>query len=310
MSALDLEDLLCSSGHRFDFFQLVELLREGRGDATSTDGSAIRFRSDPSVAFPAADVSCVRKRGNGLDICLAFMGLAGSSSPLPGYFVHHMAKYEGDDEALGDFLAIFNHRIYALLYEAWQRSKMTGRRDERRKGLARGLEILTGADRSSVSGPARLGLACAGILARGARSAAGLRCLLSHYLGGPTVRVEEMVPQRSCVPDRPRLGRNTRLGDNALVGDTIPTLAGRFRVVVGPLGRTGFERFTNDKEYARRLKQVIAEYVSDPLDFEVHISLSAPELVPCRIGDSMSRIGRTAQLGSRAKHDRSAVVAI
>jgi type VI secretion system protein ImpH len=285
----------------FDFFQAVKLLEEyfrGRtGSEQPLAEGAIRFSSDPSMTFPASDLADLRGGDEAVELVASFMGLTGCSSPLPGYFVEHAARSTGEDESLSDFLAIFNNRIYALLYDSWKKHRITAGRNGRPAGIAARLLELAGGEPGGWD-PHRV--ACAGLLARNAHSAEGLEQLLSHCLDGTAVRVLEHEPRRVAVDRRPRLGE-ARLGVNALTGDSVLSRSARFRVVVGPVGRPRFEQLRPGTTAHARIRSLVREFLSDPLDFDVDVVLASDELVPVRLGDEGARLGRTAVLGIRPR---------
>lgn len=122
------------------FFALVAMLERLTPDAARVGGDGpvahevLRFRNEPSMGFPAGDVSCAsirevaRKpsaplegRREVVDIVTAFLGVTGSVSPLPLYLAAEVAHDTGPHNVQRDFLDIFHHRLISLLYRMWMR---------------------------------------------------------------------------------------------------------------------------------------------------------------------------------------------
>ncbi|MGL5106936.1 MAG: type VI secretion system baseplate subunit TssG, partial [Plesiomonas shigelloides] len=83
---------------RFNFFQLVEVLSrlEQMDLEAETDRlpaqEKIRFKSAASLGFPASDVLQVSQDEVGRhQLEVAFLGLHGSQSPMPGYYLDDLA---------------------------------------------------------------------------------------------------------------------------------------------------------------------------------------------------------------------------
>lgn len=51
-----------------------------------------------------------------------FMGLQGSQSPLPGYYLDHLAwKAVHEQSPVGDFLDMFSHRLTQFVWHIWRK---------------------------------------------------------------------------------------------------------------------------------------------------------------------------------------------
>ncbi len=66
----------------------------------------LRFSADASLAFPCSDISALKRDTSGaFRMTTTFMGLQGSQSPLPGYYLDHLAwKAVHEQSPVGDFL--------------------------------------------------------------------------------------------------------------------------------------------------------------------------------------------------------------
>ncbi|KAA1336618.1 type VI secretion system baseplate subunit TssG, partial [Escherichia coli] len=93
------------------------------GQTDRPDRESIRFRSSASLAFPTRDViSLVQSKRGFFELEVSFMGLHGSQSPMPGYYLDSLAWEDAQGEnRLTDFLNLFNHRLITLLHQIWRK---------------------------------------------------------------------------------------------------------------------------------------------------------------------------------------------
>uniref|UniRef100_UPI00057783B9 type VI secretion system baseplate subunit TssG n=1 Tax=Yersinia pestis TaxID=632 RepID=UPI00057783B9 len=84
---------------------------------------AIRFKSTASLAFPTRDVIALDTSARGqFELEVSFLGLHGSQSPLPGYYLDSLAWEDAQNEnRLTDFMNVFNHRLLTLLHQIWRK---------------------------------------------------------------------------------------------------------------------------------------------------------------------------------------------
>ncbi len=116
----------------YGFFQAVRLLRVAayqRGQTTGDMAEAVRFRTNPSLDFPASAVQdLVSPDGDGAPAVMTvnFMGVHGVNGPLPRHYselIHRLERERRDPErnALRAWFDLFNDRFIALFYEAWEK---------------------------------------------------------------------------------------------------------------------------------------------------------------------------------------------
>jgi len=149
--------------------------------------------------------------------------------------------------------------------------------------------------------PSRLHWAAfAGRLSGHVRNREGLEALLSRVLDRP-VRVEENVGRWTTINHRPTLGRGSdrpvALGGSSVVGARLYDVAGKFRIVVGPLDLGSYRALRPDGGKASSLRSAVSLYLNGSLDYDVKLLLDPSELQPAALGDKRSRVGSTARLG-------------
>ncbi len=311
-------DLLCAP-RRYDFHQAVELLSaiapDGKavGYAVSPEEEHLRFRADPSLAFPVADVTGIEVLdGEGRNVprfrlTVTFMGLYGTASPLPAFYNEAIAQSDDEPNNRRDFLDLFNHRLISLTYRSWRRYRhYLQYRDRGRDPFSRQMLAFAGLlpdevrDRIAPEHPEKL-LACVGLLALRSRSGSIVAAVVSRMFGGIRVRVEEFVERWVAISpeQRCRLGQaNAGLGQSAVAGARVRDVAGKFNLALGPLDFRSFRRHLPDGPDYQPLRSLVRFLLRDPLDFDVRLKLRREEMPGLHLGgDCPARLGWSSWLG-------------
>jgi type VI secretion system protein ImpH len=276
---------------------LEEYFRRTEGVVNPLDSGKIRFTPDKSITFPPNDMAEIKEVEGVLHFTLSFMGLVGVTSPLPVYFSEYLSTHPETAPPLYDFLTIFNHRVYCLFYRAWKKYQflfnfIADGSDSFTQKIAMLSGVSTGGDAKKL----RL-LAYCGILSSTARSAAGLKSLISDYFDGVPIAVAEFAPRWAKLRNVKPIGTDTPLGKATILGTSYFDRAGKFRVVVGPLSRTVYEQFLPGTDNIADMKQLIGAYLSDPLEYDIEVQLQSIELIPVILGEDETRLGETSSLG-------------
>jgi type VI secretion system protein ImpH len=318
----------------FDFFQLLNLLERSLAGAAPigrqgpVKREAVRLRPELSLGFPCADFSTADWREEPdatqrLRLTVTFLGLYGADSPLATHFTERLLiskdnadDYEKDDR-VREFLDLFHHRLLSLLYRVWikYRHYATFQPDGRdpislviRGFMGIGTDHLD--DKLGV--PAVRLFRYAGILLQRPRSATGLAGQLRDYFPGVPFDIESCVGRwlRIDPADQNRLGRGgCTLGQDFLVGQRMFDRSGKFRVKVGPLGFEAFSRFLPGGSAAAEIAQVVRFYCTDPLDFDLHVTLRGEEVpdLPLAGTGVLGRLSQTTWLKSQPSPDKSVI---
>ncbi len=307
-----------ASAARFSFYRLVYLLERVFPDAPRVGHTGparderIRIRADPSLTFAASDVTSFsyskfpdnEKR---VQVSSAFMGLYGSTSPLPTFFVEDIALsvFNGGPQPVREFLDVIHHRLFGLLYRAWSKYRlsvgyMRGGKDDftRRMFCTVGLD---GFGEGKTALHPFYFLRFAPILASKSRSARGLQVVLDELLGGIGVDIEQFVGHWTLIekPLRNKLGvANHQLGESLVIGRYVYDGSGRFTLKLGPLEYDDYLSFLPGGHRRPFLKSVIDTFTPGIHDvmLELHVDLdSAPRF---QLGSPRaSTLARTAWLG-------------
>jgi type VI secretion system protein ImpH len=307
---------------RFDFFQAVRLLSlAGVGDRSDADGAGdarlppenglddmpVRFRAEVGLGFPASAVSSFTMPPVGNDqphessapeMTVTFLGLAGTGGVLPWHYTQLLIdRVRGKDLGLRDFLDLFNHRLVAQFYRAWEKCHFyVGYELSRRGGggTDRFTQMLFGLvglgtpglrGRQSISDDVLLHYA--GHFSHRPRSAAALGQIVSDLFRLPA-EVEQFRGQWMPLPARDqtqlRRGRNNALGVSAIAGSRVWGVEHKFRVRLRVNRYETFREFMPDGAAHRSFADVVRSFVGPAYDFDLQLVLPGMEVPSCRLG--------------------------
>jgi type VI secretion system protein ImpH len=341
---------LFRDGPEFDFFQAVRLLQRIYPDRKPVGRDAqpltevVRFRAHLSLAFPPSAVHVVEPP---LDdrpmarLIQTFLGLTGPSGVLPRHYTQLLLDLGRDVKgperrSLGDWLALFDHRLVSLFYRAWEKYRFWVPY-ERGEAFLREPDAFTaavfsliGLGLTALRGRLRVALPphedeperplakiddlallyYSGLLAQRPPSAAGLEALLSDYFGLP-IAVRQFQGQWLALEraDQTCLGAHGRVGVDAVAGSRVWDVQSGFRIRLGPIRLNRFEEFLPDRAPAPGRKslfllaQLARLYVGPDLDFDVQLVLDATEVPACVLGGAGfgARLGWNTWLISRRR---------
>jgi type VI secretion system protein ImpH len=296
-------------GYAFDFFRALQLLEHQWNVAhIESASSPIRLKPDPSVVFPNADISTIKRTGtvpHEVEVQLRFMGLYGVASPLPSYFYSDISKDFDTSKPVADFLDIFNHRLYAYFYKAWKKYRpsvfFSGDADDvhsKRFLALAGLGTSGALQANPLSKP--MLIAASSLLVGPNRNARGLQSLLHYFLAVP-VQICENIARWVNIPERPRMGRTNQglaavLGQTSIIGARIHDVAGKIRIVLGPMPMSEYAAYKKGAPQAVILTNVLKLYLSDFLTYDVLLKLR-PDQEQTTLGGRTFKLGLNTMIG-------------
>jgi type VI secretion system protein ImpH len=267
------------------FFQFVEELQRQRPEATpvgstrSVQGEIVRFRANPTFAFPPQEVASVKPHPSVeglLEVTLNLIGLYGPASPLPTVFTERVIDSEFDN-ALRDFLDLFNHRFAGLLFLVWKHYRYdlryeAGASDSTSKAIGSLFGLVPEDD--SIGRQRVALLPYTGLLAMESRSADTAARVLSHVFA-MGCRIEEFVPRRVELPPEAqfRLGASIELGTETLLGESVEDVTGHCRIWVGPLSLERYLVFLPDGPDHHVLLRTVDFVINEPLSRDIGFRL-------------------------------------
>ncbi|HEX6534364.1 MAG TPA: type VI secretion system baseplate subunit TssG [Gemmatimonadaceae bacterium] len=298
-----LERMLRADPTAFEFTQAVRLLERLRPDRAPVGGfgdpraEVARFTAHQSIAFPASEIQALELGDvdTPARITVNFIGLTGPLGVLPlNYTLLVAERARARDTAMRDFLDIFNHRVAALFYRAWEKYRFTVTHERGGEDpLFRHLRDLVGVGTPGLQHrlPVRdeTLVFYTGLLGMRSRPAAALEQMLEDYFG-VRATVEQFVGGWYPLDEGTRceLGdestASSQLGLGAVAGDEIWDQQARVRVRLGPLARRQYDDFLPDGAAHEPLRALLRFFGEDQLDFEVQLVLARDDAPACVLG--------------------------
>ena len=274
----------------FSFFQLVRLLENSVRSAARVGSAApavaeqFRFRPNTSLGFPASDVVSIEHtpasfdRPSRLRITTSFLGLYGSTSPLPICYSEEILQEDPDCARVRDFLDIFHHRLISLLYRCWSKYRYPiefehGKDDPITTRLFAiiGLGSPALVQAAGISDPWRL-LHFAGLFHHQPHCAANLERILTDYFDGLPVEVEQCTGSWVAIrkEQSSSLGRkNCSLGVDCSIGKQVFSRMVSFRIWIGPCEYDRMLDFLPDQNEYDALRRIVDLFVNSHLNFDI-----------------------------------------
>jgi type VI secretion system protein ImpH len=352
-----LEQRLWEEPYAFDFFQAVRILerlypdRRAVGREGPARGEVARFRAHLSLSFPPSALYELDRPTESLPaplMTVAFFGLYGPSGVLPRHYTELLLRLQRDGKgpektALRAWFDLFNHRVIALFFRAWEKYRFYVPYERKEYALSepdpftRALLSMVGLGTPRLRHRLRVSfwdevddqlqerilaeiddlvlLHYGGFLAHRRCNAVSLEAMLADYFRLP-VRVRQFQGQwlRLDEANQSRMGPdgpNNLLGTNLVAGDRVWDVQGKIRIRVGPLTYPQFTEFLPDRTPVARRKQffvlvhLVRLFVGPALDFDVQVVLRADEVPWCKLGgEGGSQLGWNTWVRSLAfPHD-------
>lgn len=304
----DLEESLIKEGPSYSFFQAIRLIRlilkqreaSGVQDAASIEGRFLRIHPELTLGFPSADIAGIKTMPLEGDeyrfvINTTFLGLYGTSSPLPSFYTEDLFFEAADDKSVTrDFIDIVNSAVYSLFVRSLLKYNIFLQicEEQNREYLER-IYCLMGIGNVEVQTPAdeearRSLLRYAGIMSQQPRSALGLKTILSDALQGIEVNIRQCIPQMVAVPvdQRTSLGiTNATLGDDMYVGSEIADCMGKFSIIIGPVPPEMFSACLPGGTVLNRAVFLVDKYLDSPLEYDFELFFDRVGIPVCSLGE-------------------------
>ncbi|NIF28995.1 type VI secretion system baseplate subunit TssG [Pantoea sp. Tr-811] len=294
----DLADKLLANAHQYNFYQLLERLHGLHGDdleprwPSDEARRRVRLTSDPRLTFPVSDIYKAERMPGAEDryrVCTTFMGLHGTDSPLPTYYLEEVA-YEhahgiGVRPAFFDF---FNHYLLGLLHRIWRKYRYYIRfQPGARDGFSQYIFALLGLNDKQLRGDTALPwsrlLSFAGVIASRSRAPGTVAGIIGHCFDLSHVRIREF--ETRLVPCAAKqlvsLGcSNGQLGSTFMVGSRTRTRSSKFTIVISELDQQQLHDLLPSGVNFGRLRALIDFLLRDGLAYDLELRLKQNALSP------------------------------
>ncbi|MDZ4136493.1 MAG: type VI secretion system baseplate subunit TssG, partial [Paracoccaceae bacterium] len=282
----------------YHIFQALRILEAQFPDAPRLGESkrpredAFRLEQEAELAFPTSSIAdlIAPQAGRPGRLINRFFGLFGPMGPLP----LHMTEYARDrhrnhrDSTMLAFGNMLTHRLFSLFYRAWAHSHPAPSFDRSSKGqrgrrpgdpFERKVAALSGHYEHGTRGrdamPDLAKRHFVGHLTPGPKHAEGLVSMISAFVRAP-VHLQQFVGQwLELEPgDRWQLGARVGLGQGTSLGQRVWSHAAKFRLRIGPMSLSDFQRMMPGSASLDRLEAIVRNYVGDTLDWDVNLVLA------------------------------------
>lgn len=298
-----LEQALVANGSAFSFFQAYRLLRQIVARRGEDPRHAIRVRPQLDMGRAQSSVVGIRRlepedvaeEGSQAryEIETSFLGLYGTSSPLPNFYTEDLIFAEQEDHTgARAFLDLFQQRIYDLYLGAMEQYRplydMTESTESRFKGVLWSMVGLRAPALREQLPDSDLFLRYLGLFARPQRSASGLQVMLEDFTGC-SARVDQCVERQVRIPNRLRLslGENSHcLGETSVLGCLAREFSGRIHLVLGPMSHERFSSLMNVGENWPLLVSLISYYLKAPVECDLTLLLRPTHARPIELGNA------------------------
>jgi len=301
---IDIKELLVRHGREIPFVQVLRLLRfmllSSPDSRVTYDNifEKIRIRPELSLNFPGTDVVAVeqleRRKKHLYRVTVSFMGLYGSSAPLPTFYTEDLIEERREDCSITrDFIDIVNHPFYRHYFDIWEKYAVGPQLAENPDGkvyeFLYSLLGLSGSHARTSLPHSRKFLAYIGIAGQRPRSASGLRSILADILRIDAVEVEQCVPTFAQIRQEQLflLGeKNSTLGEDAHVGLLVSDMTGKFRIHVGPLDGDHLQKIIPDTVTYKLLCECVQFYLDQPLIWDVQLKVEQEDIQTSQPGNA------------------------
>lgn len=322
-----LSEELVAEGRRFDFRQAVRLLLAMQPAAVPPGGQgplskeAVRFRANPSLGFPSADIDSIEIEKTAAQfpahtMTVNFMGLFGPASPLPAFYTEDIIRSDPDTAMARHFFDMFHHRFVSFVFRAWQKYRYDLQyRPGARDAFSNRMFSFIGLGHTRLRQDSHIEwerlLPYLGLLGMKVRSASLLSGVIAHYFGDVPARVEEYVKHQTVIDpiQRNRLGaENCTLGVSCLVGARVVDLNTKFRLHLGPMDFAQYREFLPGGRFHETLRELVSFTLVDHFDYDVVLALDAHHVPRTSLTpDSPCRLGYSTWIGA-ARREQVTVV--
>jgi type VI secretion system protein ImpH len=302
----------------FDFFQAVRLIALAATDSLRSRRDVspramqpyeehIRFRTHVGQAFPAstiasftasADTAQAETGPSCPEMSVTFFGLAGTGGILPAHYTQLLIdRMREKDLGLRDFLDLFNHRLIAQFYRAWEKCHFfVGYEGFRRAGreqtdrFTRMLFGLVGMETAGLRGRQAIDdealLYYTGHFAHRPRSAVALAQIIGDFFQVPTT-IEQFQGQwmylRPADWTRLTVGGNNQLGVSAVTGRRVWGIENKIRVRLRIFRYDIFRTFMPGASAYAAIGQIVRLFLGPAFDFDLQLVLSRESVPRCQL---------------------------
>jgi type VI secretion system protein ImpH len=275
------------------------------GESRQASLDPVRLGHAPHLAFASSDVASFQEGADGARLEQHSFGLFGPNGPLPIHLTelaYGRRRHQGDDAVI-DFLNLFQHRLISLFYRAWADADPATSLDRAGSdhfalylGALMGLASPAARNRDPVSDDAKLSHAAP--YGQQTRSAPALRSILEEYFD-TEVSIREFTGAWLEVPRELQCrlgGAPASLAEGAFLGSAIWHCQHKFEIVLGPLTLTKLNSFLPGEAGLRELHALVRLFTGEEWTWQLRLLL-LPDETPRTVLGRGGRLGWVSWLG-------------
>ena len=240
------------------------------------EGESIRFKSHPSLAFPAASSATSELQTDREVVITNFLHLAGSEGVLPLHYSKMVIeRLKKKDSAMADFFDMFHHRLTSLLYRSWSKYRLVPqyeahRMQQKPDPVSKLIDALSG----NLSKPSNITRYYSGHFSKKSRSAAGLSAILTDFTGHP-VTISQFVGCWINVPDTSltritsKQTMNNRLGTGVFIGRRSWNAQSKIEIHIKNLDNQNYQRIMAGSKIFEQMTELIKGYTPNHISVNI-----------------------------------------
>lgn len=274
------KERLLAQSEAFSYFQAMRLL-EVFGQREGTPPDSLRIRPKLALGFPDSDIDRIEQQSDGsYQVTANFFGLYGVSSPLPTYYTEDLFEEERENRhATRDFLDIFHHAMYPMLFQAWLKYRVQLRVVEKNeRDVLNKFYAFIGLDdpviRRNFPESDEL-LPYVSLLNQRPRSVLGLKTILADAFNPARVEIQSCLKKTHVIAaeQRLRVGEQAHcLGEDTYLGSLVDDYANNIGIQLYDVPEELFHDLLPGQPGYKRLKLLTRYYLIDPLTVQVDIN--------------------------------------
>ena len=241
----------------------------------------IIFKANPSLAFQKTeifDISFIEiNKEIKVEMTLNFLGIFGSSSPMPSHFTEMVLYSIDSNEVLKDFLNLFNHHLQRFVFPIWKKHRYYIQykydlSDKFSKYILSFLGLYSNIDTNNSSLDLKKLIPYIGILSMKHKSAGTLKAVIRHYLSHNDLEIIQCIPSKYDIPtwQYSSLGNeNISLGSDFLIGESIVSKNAKFRILLKDASQDDLIKYSVLGNKMEELNNLISFSLNEPLAHDV-----------------------------------------
>lgn len=281
----------------------------------------IIFKANHSLSFQKTEIAnivFIEFSGDvKVEITLNFLGIFGSSSPMPSHFTEMVLDSHDSNHILQDFLNIFNHHLQRFVFPIWKKHRYYVQykddlRDKFSKYILSFLGLYANIDTNNSSLNLQKLIPYMGILSMKHKSAGTLKAVLRHYLSHNDLEIIQCIPSKYNIPSwqYSSLGsENISLGSNFLIGESIVSKNAKFRVLLKNATQEDLIKYSILGNKMDELNNLISFSLNEPLEHDVCFEIKKENKKRLLLNeDEETYLGINSWIGN-ANYDENIIIA-